>query len=77
MEVDLTHPDRPDGGTEERAWVEARKTELRALGAMSDRVAFIYSSNPELVRYGRTIGLDMIEVRGHRGHFHVAVSAWD
>lgn len=76
MECDITHPDRPEDSAGERAWFEARKTELRAMGHMGDRIAFIYSSNSELLGYGRTLGLNMIEVGGHRGHFHVGLKAW-
>ena len=60
----------------ERAWVEARKAELRAMQALGSRISYIYSTNQDLLRYGRTLGLNMIEVGGHRGHFHVGVKAW-
>ncbi len=75
MELDFTHPDEAEGQT--RAdWLEHRKQELLAMRPFSSSIAFIYSSNPELVTHGRGLGLNMIQIGGHRMHYHVGIKSW-
>lgn len=75
MELDFTHPDQAEGQTREQ-WLEQRKQELLAMVPFNDRIAFIYSSNAELITYGRSVGLNMIQIGGHRMHYHVGVRGW-
>ncbi len=75
LELDFTHPDQAEGQTREQ-WLEERKQELLAMVPFNDRIALIYSSNPELVTYGRGIGLNMIQIGGHRMHYHVGIRGW-
>ncbi|MEZ0315185.1 MAG: hypothetical protein ACAI38_25720 [Myxococcota bacterium] len=75
MELDFTHPDEAEGQT--RAdWIEHRKQELLAMRPFASSIAFIYSSNADLVTYGRGLGLNMIQIGGHRMHFHVGIKSW-
>jgi hypothetical protein len=75
MEADITHWDQPDDMSR-ATWLEGPKAELRAMAAFSPRIAFIYNSNSELIAYGRSLGLNMIQIGGHAGHFHVGIKAW-
>ncbi len=75
MELDFTHPDQAEGQTRAE-WLEERKQELLAMQPFASSVAFIYSSNPELVTYGRSLGFTMFQIGGHRMHYHVGIRSW-
>ncbi len=73
-EVDLTHPDQPDG--DNKQWIADRKAELKVLSQFKERISFIYSTQQVFLDYGKSLGLPMKHSGGHEGHFHVAVKAW-